>query len=50
MNERFATLFMMFRGQRLGLDFSSFDDTQSLGEMALMTRLEQVNAAAGSLW
>jgi hypothetical protein len=49
MNERFATLFMMFRGQRLGLDFSSFDDTQSLGEIAL-TRLVQVNAAAGSLW
>lgn len=31
MNERFATLYMMFKGQRLGLDFTEFDATVSLG-------------------
>jgi hypothetical protein len=31
MNERFATLYMMFKGKKLGLDFSEFDATVPLG-------------------
>ncbi|WIA28908.1 hypothetical protein OEZ86_011432 [Tetradesmus obliquus] len=31
MNERFATLYMMFKGKKLGLDFSEFDATLALG-------------------
>jgi hypothetical protein len=31
MNERFATLYMMFKGKKLGLDFSEFDATVALG-------------------
>jgi hypothetical protein len=31
MNERFATLYMMFKGKKLGLDLSEFDATVPLG-------------------
>lgn len=36
MNKRFSTLYMMYKGNKLGLDFTEFDNTVSLGELSLL--------------
>lgn len=46
MNERFATLYMMFKGKKLGLDFSEFDATLALGAMLRITPMIYGFAAA----
>lgn len=48
-NERFSTLYMMYKGNKLGLDFTEFDNTVSLGEVLCIWESESTTTVNAEL-